>query len=281
MGNIKKVLNETIIGDDGLYDDHARLEIQEAIHFHFRDGRYILKKDNFLSLVKLFEEAYKKYKKLGMPEHTKDMVTLSNSPLTIPLHSNRIGSELDHTNTIHIHYRDLRLHLTLPDYRLFAENLHLGNIMLNLTKCEYIDMTDKKIRLHPVVNEHIKKLEKYDNNEYKKEQAESVVYYSMLIKEYVLYSDPSKKIERGSGLPTSYPGKTPTELDTKYLFSLYESIKKYGYAEGPFFGEYVIIYKENPSTFYVKDSHRIACLLHLGFTNIRALITEPDSGWKP
>ena len=288
MGNIKKILSETIIGDKGLYDDHTRLEIQEAIHFHYRDGRYILKKEDFLSLFNLFNEAYKNYIKIGMPESTKEMVTLANVPLTKSLHNNRFGIELDYTNTIHIHYRDLRLHLTIPDYHQQAESFNIGNIMLNLTKCEYVNITDKKIRLHPIAKHYIKLLEKYDNNEYTKEEPENLIYYYMLKKEYELHSEQNNetnksniKIDRSNGFPEKYPGKIPYNLNIRYLFSLYESIKQYGYSEGSFFGQYIIIYKENPETLYVKDSHRIACLLHLNYTNIRALITEPDLGWKP
>lgn len=281
MGNIKKILSETIIGNSGLYDDHARLEIQEAVHFHYRDGRYILNKNDFISLCELFNEAYKKYVEIGMPENTKDMVTLANKSLGNSIHSNRIGSELDITSTIHIHYRDLRIHLTKPDYHALFQHIFTGNILLNLTQFEYVNLTDKKIRLHPVVNQYINDLKKYDNNEYEKEDADSVIYYSMIVRECEMMSEPNKKIERGNGFPLNYPKQIPKDIDRKYLFSIYESMKKYGYAEGPFFGQYIIIYKEKPDTLYVKDSHRVACLLHLELTKIRVLVTEPESGWKP
>jgi hypothetical protein len=54
-----------------------------------------------------------------------------------------------------------------------------------------------------VVDQHIKELKKYDNNEYEKENAKNVMYYLMLIKESELYSH--KKIERRNGFLINYP----------------------------------------------------------------------------
>lgn len=279
MGDIKEILSETVIGKKGIYENRARLEIEENIHLHYRDGRYILKKDDFLILSKLFNNAQQKYKEIGTPEFTKEMIQLANEPIGDSLHDNRLGCELNHDNTTHIHYRDLRLHVNRPDFHILSENLHIGNLMLNMIEGEIVDLKDKKIRLHPVVYQHIENLKRYDNNEYPKENSEDVIRYLLIIKRYE--SHPNDNIKRGNGFPVNYPGNIPIELDRKYLFSMYESIKKYGYAEGPFYGQYIIIYKENDdSTWYVKDSHRVACLLYLGMTKIKALVTEPESGWR-
>lgn len=279
MGNIREILCETVIGKKGIYENHSRLEIEENIHLHYRDGRYILKKEDFLNLVKLFNDAYLKYKEIGMPEFTKEMVQLSGGPLDNSIHGDRFGCELGYDDTIHIHYRDLRLHLNRPDFRIISESLHIGNMMLNIVEGKLIDLKDKNIRLHPVVYQHIENLKKYDNNEYPKENPDDIIKYLLDIKKRESHHD--NDIKRPNGLPTNYPGKVPPELDKKYLFCMYESIKKYGYADAPFYGQYIIVYKENESTLYVKDSHRVSCLLHLGMTKVKALVTEPESGWKP
>lgn len=279
MGNIKEILSETIIGKKGIYENHSRLEIEENIHLHYRDCRYVLKKEDFLNLVKLFNDAYQKYKEIGAPENTKEMVQLSGEPLDYSIHGNRLGCELGYDETVHIHYRDLRLHLNRPDFRIMSENLHIGNLMLNVLDSKIVDLKDKNIRLHPVVYQHIENLKKYDNGEYPKENPEDIIKYLLDIKRYE--SHPDNDIKRPKGFPINYPGKISSDLDKKYLFCMYESMKKYGYAEAPFYGQYIIIYKENESTLYVKDSHRVSCLLHLGMTNVRALITEPESGWNP
>ncbi len=279
MGNIKEILSETPIGKKGIYENHSRLEIEENIHLHYRDGRYIFKKEDFLNLVRLFNEAYQRYKAIGTPECMDKMVQLAGGPLGDSLHSNRLGCELGHDETIHIHYRDLRLHLNRPDFHIMAENLHIGNLMLNLIDSKNIDLTSKNIRIHPVVHQHIENLKKYDNGEYPKENPDDIIRYVLDIKK--IESHPNNDIKRPNGLPENYPGKIPPELDRKYLFCMYESIKKYGYAEAPFYGQYIIAYRENENTLYMKDSHRVSCLLHLKMTNIKALITEPESGWAP
>lgn len=278
MGNIKEILSETIFGKRGIYEDYARLEIEENIHFHYRDGRYIFNKEDFLTVAKVFIDALNKFIEIRTPESTKEMVQLSGNYLKESLHNNRLGCELNFDNTVHVHYRDLRLHLNRPDFHKMAENLHIANLMLNLQDSQPIDLKDKRIRLHPVVHEHNENLRKYDNMEYPKENPEDVIKYLLAVKRY--QSHPNNNIKRPNGFPSNYPAEIPKELNRKYLFSLYESIKKYGYAEAPFYGQYIIIYRENESVLYVKDSHRVACLLHLGITNIKALITEPESGWS-
>ena len=282
MGKIKEILSESIIGNKGLYNDHARLEINENIHFHYRDGRYVFTKDDFITLHDIFNEAYKKYESIEMPESTKNMIGLSEKPLKDNgFHSNRLGCELNEDNTIHLHYRDLRLHFTIPDFRNFVETLFNAYLTLNVITSNNINLKDKNIRFHPVVYEHIKELKKYDNNEYPKEDADDVIKYMITIKMIESHPINSKNntIERKNGFPDKYPQQIPKTLDRKYLFSLYESIKKYGYASGLFNGQYITVYKEKDNHLYVKDSHRAACLLHLGYTNIKAVITEPQSGW--
>ncbi len=279
MGNIKEILSETVIGKRGIYNDHARLEIEENIHLHYRDGRYIFKKEDFLILSKLFSDAYQKYQEIGLPETTKENVQLANYGIGQSIHNNRFGCELNHDNTVHTHYRDLRLHLNRPDFHILSDYFHIANLMLNVCQGELVNLTDQKIRLHPVVYLHIGRLKEYNNNKYAKENPDDIIKYMLSIKR--CESHPDSTIKRDNGLPENYPGKVPEELDKKYLFCIYECIKKYGYAEGPFYGQYINIYKESEYTWYIKDSHRVACLLYLNIINVKALITEPESGWKP
>jgi len=71
----------------------------------------------------------------------------------------------------------------------------------------------------------------------------------------------------------------PEDFDKRYLFTVYECIKKYGYGKGPFQYNYVHAQKiyDDPDDvskerYLIRGSHRAACLKMLGYKDILAVI---------
>ena len=64
----------------------------------------------------------------------------------------------------------------------------------------------------------------------------------------------------------------PDDFNKRYLYTIYECIKNYGYGEGPFKYEYVHVQRMPDNTFLVRGSHRAAALTVLGYTGILAAV---------
>ncbi len=115
--------------------------------------------------------------------------------------------------------------------------------------------------------------------------ANDVTLYYLKLKQHKRGSS-SGSIQRPNGLPDGiYPYHIPEEIDIKYLFAMYESIKKYGYAKGPYDKKYITAYKLSSGEdgkIYITGAHRIACLLYMYRhsiidEHIKIVLVEPES----
>lgn len=277
MGNINNMLSERHIGKRGMYSDHARLEISENIHFHWRDHRLVMEISDFESMCKMFKKAQTKWLALNKPTSSevpyKNVDILDEQDLiNSGYHSTRMAVEEQDDGTIHIHYRDLRMHFKPADFIIFAQQVETSLLQYNKLKATDVILAD--LTYHPVVNKYIQWLKEYDVCEKYKEE----VITNMLEIKYI-EAHPSDSLIRLNGLPKIFPGTPSEEQDKNYLISICESFKKYGYADGPFKYQYIRIYKQSDGILYVKDSHRFACLLHLGITHGQAIIIDSESEW--
>ncbi len=302
MGENINLLSERIIGNKGM-DAGTRLELHENVHFHYKDSRFVLGGKDFYNIAKMFEDGVKKFVEMGMPESCNDAKLLAETNLrgidgnVDGYHSNRLGCELTSDGTIHIHYRDLRIHLKKTDFLIFANVIRQGLLTLNEANCVILPLNNIKDDINNqksgvfipdiAILKYLPLLKKYDEEivEGKIEQvsAEDVIKLNMETKFYERLGD--KNIQRPNGLNDLglYPGLIPEELDNRYLYSIYESIKKYGYAKGPFLNEYIIAYKldgvdrTDEGRIYIKDAHRIASLIHLGYKEIMVTLVDPEN----
>jgi hypothetical protein len=81
-------------------------------------------------------------------------------------------------------------------------------------------------------------------------------------------------------LPNKFPGTIPEDLNTRYPYAVYESIKEWGYAKGPFHDDLMPAYQYPNGNVYLKGAHRTAALLVLGYTEIDVLLVAPPAGWS-
>lgn len=289
MGENINLLSERIIGNKGM-DAGTRLELHENVHFHYRDSRFVWGGKDFYNIAEMFEKAKQEFIRLGKPENSNDAKLLAEVGLVDDgYHSNRLGCELTldtGDNTIHIHYRDLRLHLKKADFLIFAETLYQGLLTLNGTNRVLLNIAGPEIIKEnggngnisiPDIarNKYLSLLKEYDQGKYEMVCAEDVIKLYMETKFYERLGD--KNIQRPNGLPDKYPGLIPEDIDNRYLYAVYESIKKHGYAEGPFYHEYIVAYKLNENKIYIIGAHRIASLIHLGYKEIMVTLVEPES----
>jgi hypothetical protein len=274
MGKIQRILKEREIGP-GFYDRSARLELEECIHFHFNDLRLFLDKDEFLRLCELFDIAKQKYFALGAPESTDKMHLLANTVLKESSIKNRLAVEIQEDGRVHIHYNQLRMHLTLGDLFLFFEVFEWAS--KNIPK-EYIqELMFDECDCHEVVNEHLETLKAYAEGG--GNGGITVHPDDLKVDINKLQSDCGNLSERNFGLPADFPKPYSKTLDKLYLCALYEFIKRYGYARGPLKGKYMVAYNL-PKKPYILNSHRLAVLKFLGYESARCFRIEKESNWR-
>ena len=96
------------------------------------------------------------------------------------------------------------------------------------------------------------------------------------LKKEAVKCDVPSGTKRLNGLPEDFPVEVPDDLKKDYLYRLYENIKK----NGVFPYHNIRVYKQKNGTLYCKDSHRVACLIYLGYKEIPVVIVEEESGWN-
>lgn len=265
----------------------ARIELQECIHFHIDLFRFVWASKEFVEIAKMFNEARVKLEAMGTPEATESMNLLGGVVLEGKcLHHNRAAAEITKDGTLHTHVKNLRLHTNAMDFYEFADCIGVAKNTLCHELKRSIDITVSNMIVPSVATvEYLPLLSRYDAGEFPIEAAEDVVMLRKKIKWYLRHpmgdETTEADIQRPSGyLPSPFPGTPPVELNNRYLFSLYESIKKWGYASGPFFEDFMPAFQYPDGRVYLKGAHRTACLLHLGFKEIDVILSEPPSGWS-
>jgi len=285
MGHNIEMLNESAAqkGDDDVHS--ARLELEECIHFHTDAVRLVFTTEELLKMVDIFDNAKKEILGMGSPSFLKHMVSFGNVVFGKPcLHNDRVAVEVTLDGTIHIHHKNLRLHFSQMDFYDFADSvMDAGKALCQHLKTE-IDINGAGVVYHPVTENHIKLLHEYVDGKYPKANAEDVTELKYKMRRYEVLPKGDSTVEadlqRPTGrLPDKFPGDIPVELDRNYLFSLYESIVKWGYASGPFYGDFIPAYKYSDGRVYLKGAHRAAVLKVSGYTKINVMMSTPPTAW--
>jgi len=264
MGKIKAILAEKEVGP-GFYDRSARLEINEKIHFHFNENRFIWDKKTFLKMVELFKEAEMQYYAIGCPEETPDMHLLAredNFPEQVS--HNRIAAEEQQDGHIHLHIKDLRIHLGMGDLYVLCETFENAWLSACIDHTELVDIKD--LKYHPVVDEYIEWLKEY------KDTSENWRYLKRMIT--TLKSAVGKFSERNLGFPEGYPVSIDPKIQRRYLYALYKDITEKD-IQSP-----IVCYELKDGSLQVVNSHRFAIEKFSGMNTIRAAIIKAESNWK-
>jgi len=277
MGKIRDILSERRIGRTGMYADHARLELMENIHFHWRDLRIVMSPKDFLSLHKMVNDAEKAFRNCGSPQTCDWFNVLAEENLEdAGYHNTRFGVEDEADGNIHTHYRDLRVHLKPADFLIQAQQMWFAYLQYSKDNAVEIDLQD--LEYHEVVDTYMRWLREDPELSDTPTDDELSVQYLVEIKHHGTHA--GKDVARPNGLPEWFPNSLPEGLDREHLRNLYMSLVKHGYACGPYEYQYLRVYKQKDGSLYAKDSHRLACLKVLGCTKIMALVVDKESGWR-
>jgi hypothetical protein len=277
MGDNERILSERAI-EPALYSDWPlTIELRETIHLHYRNWRPIVNKEQFIAITDAFAKARQKFDELGQPDPTDHHGPgLSDTKLPPPLHQNRIALELCTDGTIHFHFDDMRLHIDKKTFvrlgLLFREALQEyckhNSTTVKLSEVEYASVVDNLYL--PLLNKYASS----DNREDCDNFPDVLLEHKRCLRpeDQQRYSDGWLKHPDG----TEFRARrvSDTAIDSHHLFTLFESIKKYGYGKGPYKYDYIRATKDAAGKVYLTGAHRVACLIKLGYEDIPVIVTN-------
>lgn len=268
MGDINKMLEERVVGP-GMYGDTARIEIEEAIHFHLDEYRFLWSKERFLEIADLFKEAVKRFEQEGSPEETSPMIALSvKQTLPSKFAPNRCAVELEENGTIHFHLRDFRIHMNEGDLVVLYEIIEnaYNNLIRTNGRLQTIPLNEIK-DYHEVVNQYVNWLKEYKEGVYNTPPEDFLFYKNQMILQKTSVGDFFK---RNKGFPDDFPGDVDIETDRNYLFSLYNDIVENG-IRNP-----LLAYKIDGGIKII-SSHRFAIQKYMKVDPLIVCVVEPES----
>ncbi len=288
MGYHLKLLGEEQVNQTLYYNHSCTMELRECVHDHFEDMRPIYNREEFIAMSDHWIEARKKFDELGQPEPAEQNTTLHTFEMPgLRLHHERAalefcrgGAEKDGGgDTLHFHYRHVRTHLSKQGFNTLCDLWKQADKTYSRYVNESINLTDPNVKLGGVaVDKYIPWLQEYiDNPDIPREDADNFWDMYLDSKELIRPGD-QQRLDGGwllDGNGKEIRTRTlPEYFNKRYLYTIYECIKKYGYGKGPFKYDYVHVQRLPDEIYLVKGSHRAACLTLLGYTEIPAVVTN-------
>lgn len=285
MGTNIKILAEREVDQTLYYDHQCNLELRECVHDHVEDMRMVYTEEEFLDMSDHWIAARKAYEEKGRPRCYDDLADhLSTKVLKGDrLHHNRLaveftvgGADKDGGgDTVHVHYRNQRIHLTKRDYYRMALVFEESRRAYNFDFAETIRLSDPAvfIREH-AKNTYVPWLEEYVGDTAIPREDPDMFWDMFLEQKHRLRPEDMQRQKGGFiGFDTTTRG-VPVEFDKRYLYTIYECVKKYGYAEGPFKYDYVKVHRVSNGSLEIAGSHRAAVLTALGYDEIKVTVTN-------
>jgi hypothetical protein len=261
MGVNKAILSEGLA--PLIYEKSpVRLELEECIHFHQDNLRLIWTAEEFEKVFDLFCRAQQKISKLGNLTKSEIMHLLAGEYLPSPsLQSNRWAIELTEGGWIHIHLGNLRVLLSLKDFEILLDMFRQASVSFYQQVKTSIKLSDVAYPAHVGIS-YLPLLKKYiASGQYINPTEVGRLKYQ--IKE-IIHGQPTLQREMDKPFTFLY-NPVPEDLDRRYLFAIYESIKEWGYANGPYYMELINALKLPDGSIRIGSAHRAAALLTLGY----------------
>jgi hypothetical protein len=140
MGKTLAKLASRSLDQNRICNTRCIVECCETFHFHWRNTRLEMAPADFLELLRMFSAAAREYEGRGKPAtHSEAYIPLGrmqilhpdNSPdlLRVELCQNtfrtqfRTETTFDDEEYVHIHYRDVRLEMPVPEFCALAKAL--------------------------------------------------------------------------------------------------------------------------------------------------------------
>jgi hypothetical protein len=277
VGDNARILSERAV-EPVLYSDWPlTVELRENIHLHCRNWRPVVDKQQFIQITDAFARARARYDELGQPEEDLSGPTLGETKLTSPLHKDRTALELCTDGTVHFHFDDMRLHI---DKRTFVRlGLLFREALQEYSKHESVLVKISEVDVGDIVHKvYLPWLQSYDLSSTPPLNPED--FPDVLLESKRLLRPEDEQRYSDGWLKNPLDGteirtrSLPEDFDKRYLCTMLESIKKYGYGEGPYKYDYIRAHLNEKDHIYLTGSHRVACLIHLGYNEIPVLVTN-------
>ena len=138
MGDIARLLSIEKLNARVITPDRICADLCENIHLHYRDVRMEFSQDEwagFRAAINMLGIALEQYQEIyDYREGNNDFLVQAFFDEPVDANTkywpNRLSIELQSDNTIHFHYRDIRLHLTSADFVQLAEAVHAAMLSL-------------------------------------------------------------------------------------------------------------------------------------------------------
>ena len=140
MGKVIETLIQDSIPEKAIFNNRFVIEVCERFHIHYRNLRIALSTVDFKELTKGCAQALERWHTLGCPENPKEHIELCrkqiardtlNDGIRVNLNENlynkydgRIfseGSEFKDERYIHLKIRDMRIEMSIPEFKEFAD----------------------------------------------------------------------------------------------------------------------------------------------------------------
>lgn len=286
MGYHLKLLSEEQVDQTLYYEHSCTLELRECIHDHFEDMRPVYTKEEFLAMSDHWIAARQKYDELGQPEPKEQNATLHTFRLPgRRLHHERAalefvrgGADKDGGgDTFHFHYRHVRTHLSKRDFNALSDLWRQGEKAYAQDFAQPVDLTASNVILGDVANNlYLPWLAEYLTDD-SIERANPDDFWDLYLESKKRIRPEEEQRPDGGWLRDESGNEIrsrelPEDFNRRYLYTIYECIKKYGYGEGPFKYDYVHVQRLPDENYLVRGSHRAACLVELGYSQILAVV---------
>jgi|GEM_PF-6893393 len=140
MGHSLKKLSRREIANNSIFNNRFVIEIAEKVHFHYRNLRILLSLPDFIELAKGMAITLERWQKLGQPEprvgqhlelcRKKVATSPYNEGIQVNLNQNLYnankgkiyaeGANFEEETYIHLKIRDLRIELSIKEFKEFA-----------------------------------------------------------------------------------------------------------------------------------------------------------------
>ena len=140
MGQTIQNLAKRQIGYKSIFSNRFVVEICEKVHTHYRNIRIVQSLDNFITMAEGFASSLERWKKRGCPgtgsrhiELCRKNVAVADFSDTVEVNLNKNlyveneggifaeGADFKEANYIHIKLRDIRLEMSIEEFKIISE----------------------------------------------------------------------------------------------------------------------------------------------------------------
>lgn len=139
MGSIKGVLALSDLSPRDITPNGIWVDVCENLHLHYRNIRLDFSQKEFSQFLCFLNQLHVSVNKIiesykwkeGMPEFLVQAQINQSVAADSTYYPDRVSVELQRDNTVHLHYRDLRVHLSAEEFKQLSQAMLDASIQMN------------------------------------------------------------------------------------------------------------------------------------------------------